>query len=942
MRKLTSVNAEYIKFNDRHNTGRKVRSEMIEKVRGIRIHGRCFKDETDLMFYPKENDRIAIVYGKNGSGKSTISEGIASIAEGGSSTDLSTEFVDSNSNVLPLEDGADVFVFNEKYIDENVKIDDAGLSTIVLLGGQVNLQADIEAQEKTVEASRSKVEAAELEFQKYQDKNNPLCPDYHYKRISDMLKKDGGWAEIDSQIKDKKIKSSVTDSTIREIGSLSVHETLDELKRAFAEKRLLLEKVSDSSVSYPNRFGPIVFDPGVEASLISILSRKIEEPIISEREKLILDAVQNGLQNMVELSREVFSKDNTELCPYCYQPVTEQYKHDLVDSINRVLNKEVDEHKDELYSFAFPRIAVELEPAESLDPELCNKARRQLDECNKILSQYQELLTQKSGNIYTPIIIQPKGLIEAIDKMNQILSKLEERRAEFNSAAKQRAAIIRDLLSINKSIAHIEIAQAYKDLIKQEKEKNNLQKSIDQLNNIFHLESDKLMILEQRLADIGLAIENINNSLDYVFMSHGRLSIELRNEKYYLKSNGEDVLPKKVSQGERNIIALCYFFTQIFANREIGKLYQNETIIVLDDPVSSFDIENKVGIFSFIRYQARQIIMGNGKSKLLFLSHDLETVFALEKAMDEICKSTKGIANVAKCQKNSFELHSLRVNQLTGHSEYGDLLKNIYRFASGKDSGEALVIGNEMRRALEAFSSFSFQKNIEQVSLDKNVLAALGDRSDFFESLMYRLVLHGESHFKEQIYSIHDGYNFHQFISRDEKQKTAKYILCFMYLLNPCHIKAYFHDDEDAVRRINAWARDIPGNDAFAITVHSKKRIVPLYTLPLSAGIGNESLDDIPSDDYETDNESCDFALKVSGDSMEPKIPDGSVVLIQKADTLDDGEVGAIYLNGKMYCKYIHHEKGVTLLCSFNDAYSPIPVMADDVLKVFGKVVIVC
>lgn len=53
---------------------------MIEKIKGITIKGRCFKSNTDYLFFPNPNDRISIVYGKNGSGKSTIAEGIASIA----------------------------------------------------------------------------------------------------------------------------------------------------------------------------------------------------------------------------------------------------------------------------------------------------------------------------------------------------------------------------------------------------------------------------------------------------------------------------------------------------------------------------------------------------------------------------------------------------------------------------------------------------------------------------------------------------------------------------------------------------------------------------------------------------------------------------------------------------------------------------------------------
>lgn len=55
---------------------------MIENVKGLSINGRCFLEETNLAFFPGEKDRIAVVYGENGSGKSTISDGFSQNASG--------------------------------------------------------------------------------------------------------------------------------------------------------------------------------------------------------------------------------------------------------------------------------------------------------------------------------------------------------------------------------------------------------------------------------------------------------------------------------------------------------------------------------------------------------------------------------------------------------------------------------------------------------------------------------------------------------------------------------------------------------------------------------------------------------------------------------------------------------------------------------------------
>ena len=53
-------------------------------------------------------------------------------------------------------------------------------------------------------------------------------------------------------------------------------------------------------------------------------------------------------------------------------------------------------------------------------------------------------------------------------------------------------------------------------------------------------------------------------------------------------------------------------------------------------------------------------------------------------------------------------------------------------------------------------------------------------------------------------------------------------------------------------------------------------RIIKLFDLPVSAGFGNRLENDEPYTDFETDNPDADYALTVSGDSMEPDIPDSS------------------------------------------------------------------
>ena len=107
--------------------------------------------------------------------------------------------------------------------------------------------------------------------------------------------------------------------------------------------------------------------------------------------------------------------------------------------------------------------------------------------------------------------------------------------------------------------------------------------------------------------------------------------------------------------------------------------------------------------------------------------------------------------------------------------EYTTLIEDIYRYAIGDVREIEPVIGNMMRRALEAFSTFEYKKGIEDISLDRDILSSMGNSEyeKYFENLMYRLILNGASHNEESARSLTD-INFYDVISTEEKQRTAK------------------------------------------------------------------------------------------------------------------------------------------------------------------------
>ncbi len=122
-------------------------------------------------------------------------------------------------------------------------------------------------------------------------------------------------------------------------------------------------------------------------------------------------------------------------------------------------------------------------------------------------------------------------------------------------------------------------------------------------------------------------------------------------------------------------------------------------------------------------------------------------------------------------------------------------------------------------------------------------------------------------------------------------------------------------------------------------------RVIPLYATPAAAGYANPALGE-DYEDYEVSADSrADFAARIQGDSMEPYIADGSIVLVSRNSQLTDGDVGLFFVDGDIKCKqYCEDSCGNIYLFSLNraraDADSTIPAGSGITVFCFGKVLL--
>lgn len=117
-------------------------------------------------------------------------------------------------------------------------------------------------------------------------------------------------------------------------------------------------------------------------------------------------------------------------------------------------------------------------------------------------------------------------------------------------------------------------------------------------------------------------------------------------------------------------------------------------------------------------------------------------------------------------------------------------------------------------------------------------------------------------------------------------------------------------------------------------------RRIPFYTQVATAGFGNYLDDDhVQIRELEAPDEAT-FAVKISGDSMEPLIHNGDIVFVHLQTELAAGEIGIFSYNGESFCKVWDNRQGNPRLVSLNKNYAPIYLSPSDRLITHGKVLL--
>ena len=754
----------------------------------IKIKGGYYSEESSFILFPNQNNKAAIIYGKNGSGKSSIARAFQQSLIGDSPSTTETDLkpnefeyvkfhkIHSDSNLgidytnHTNKPTCNCYVHNEDFTVKNVAFNETGLKTIVMFGEQIDINHKMIETKSEMKSLLKKIDDTQILLGNLLNPKNKNSHLYFKKSIESTLKTN--WAIRYQKINQQKTAGKVTQKFIDDLINLSLPKSeYKTLLRIFNEK---IEAYLQMKQDEPLETFPSVNIDKQLLECIELLSKNITKPNFSTKEEKIFETIEKLNKNEITNSKNFLSSQES-VCPTCFQEVASKTKSLHLSLLINILNsEEANELTNRLTNLNLKEISFNVD---SIEKKIDANA---YDSLNKCIEQYntliKELIFLKSEKILNPYLnITPSlNYNEILTELNSEISKINLLINSYNTSLNKKREYLDELKSINILLARIELDQQ----IKIYEEKNNYyqlqNKNLASYNVNKSYLTEKLREFQSQLEDTKIALDLINSYLQYIFYDSNRLYLENIDDKYIIKSRGKIVKPNSLSIGEKNIISLCYFFSTMFQNEKISDLFKNKCLLILDDPLSSFDFENKVGVFSFLRYILAELHQGNGESKSLILTHDLDVLYNLNKVY-------KDIGIIEKQQNNSplklYNLGNKSIESITSQNfdEYSRLLQQVYKYVISDDNTiDELNIGNNLRRIIEAYATFNYKIGIEEVTKDPQIVAKFTDhQKEYFNNRMYRLVLNTESHLFERSRQIITT-TFKEHFSDTEKRKQRR------------------------------------------------------------------------------------------------------------------------------------------------------------------------
>lgn len=412
-----------------------------------------------------------------------------------------------------------------------------------------------------------------------------------------------------------------------------------------------------------------------------------------------------------------------DVCAFCNNPISEQrldqlnhYFSDNVKKFETRLSGAIEHLKSKKYEIS--KINV-IEPS-----QFYPIYREQISVLNtsilKLIQKYTqfldfliETLEKRKSNLFTTMSEISYKIPDSFESIKEQYGKIFEENKKYGqdlSVKKEAAKNKLRLNLVNIELAAMEYSQEISELEKLAIEKKRLADELQlNQNQLYELREQKINLISQTV-DESIAAERINKILRSLGNHSFQLALVSGEQKgqYTVKNiDGSTRNVDTLSTGEKNIVSFLWFLADL---DNPSKISEKPQIIVFDDPMNSNDDTTQYLIISYLQ----ELINNLSENQQLFiLTHNIHFYLNVRYDWWRRAPSTKLTLHLKKIDGKS-KILPIETKDKDLKTSY-DALWTELRWLYQQDKPDFML--NPIRRIFETFSKFN---NISLSVLFKN------------------------------------------------------------------------------------------------------------------------------------------------------------------------------------------------------------------------------
>jgi len=680
---------------------------MITKINKLKDFGifHSFSWNGTLTPFKKKN----LIYGWNYSGKTTFSKLFSNFEKKSKLHFTNAEYIveiERDSNTYTQEQLADfpylIRVFNSNYIKSVFsweKEKNEGFEPIhFYLGDEAgDIQPKIDNLKNRwnpkIEIIKKNFGTVVLSFEEYAKESGKFS-----KQATEIRK------YLNDQIKASEFNKGHFIDIVAEIKSdLASHTLTGDLINESKQKAIAANEYFEQNEIYDLKENITTIGKRIKILLEDTAPKSIPFPELDEDENLF-----NWVQIGIGLHKE------STKCKFCQNDLKEeritalnQYYSDKLKEIQKAISViKVEIENDKLgLNFDFPhesKIAKHLRDKYS---ESVKAYKEQKIAYIKELSVFENDIKTKASNYFTSISPTPFTIKTVNTELQAVIDVIKLHNSFVSNFVNTKAEAL--ILIIKHYVSEYLISEDYKS-----KETNSKSAShIIERCRVKTLENNKqIAIYEGLLKNTVKGQEELNIYLK-IFLNREDIHIDIAKDKFVLKRGPQPA--NNLSEGEKTAIAFAYFLTELKSLKKEKKL--KDTIIFVDDPVSSLDSNHIFQVRSLIQH----FFAKESDYMQLFIStHNFEffSVMLDSSLFNNNVNSqdkAKPLYIISRNKENQSSLRNLPKTLRSHKSEYVHIFHILKEYNDLENKDEfpyTVLLPNSLRRFLELYSLLKYPK----------------------------------------------------------------------------------------------------------------------------------------------------------------------------------------------------------------------------------------